>query len=71
MAADLAAAAGCSVADTVSGKTTLLVAGEPDVRRLARHGKSAKHRKAERLIAEGVPIQILSEMDFMELLGFL
>ena len=27
--------------------------------------------KAERLIAEGVPIQILSEMDFMELLGFL
>ena len=71
LAADLAAAAGCSVADTVSGKTTLLVAGEPDVRRLARHGKSAKHRKAERLIAEGVPIQILSEMDFMELLGFL
>ena len=71
LAADLAAAAGCSVAATVGGQTTLLVAGEPDVRRLGRHGKSAKHRKAERLIAEGVPIQILSEMKFMELLGFL
>jgi DNA polymerase-3 subunit epsilon len=43
------------------------VVGDQDVTRLAGHSKSSKHRKAEELIAKGVPIRILRESDFEEL----
>lgn len=66
-AADLAAAIGFQVASGVTKKTTMLVVGDQDIRRLAGHEKSSKHRKAEDLISKGVPIRILKESDFEEL----
>ncbi len=68
-AADMAAKAGCNVADGVTKKTTMLVVGNQDVRLLAGHEKSSKHRKAEELIEKGQMIRILSERDFRRLLG--
>ncbi len=64
MAADAAADAGCRVDAGVTKHTTLLVVGDEDVRKLAGHDKSAKHRKAEELIAKGQAIRILGESDF-------
>jgi len=64
-AANLAASAGCSVEESVNKRTTLLVAGDQDVRCLAGHEKSSKHRKAEELISKGYGIRILSEGDFL------
>ena len=61
-AADIAANLGCQVAGNVSKATTLLAVGDQDVTRLAGHSKSSKHRKAEELIAKGVPIRILREV---------
>jgi DNA polymerase-3 subunit epsilon len=69
LAAKMAAEAGCNVADSVTDGTTLLVVGDQDIRRLAGHEKSSKHRKAEELIARGVAIRILRESDFQYLLG--
>ena len=46
-AADLAARVGCKVEPGVTQRTTLLVVGDQDVRRLAGHEKSTKHRKAD------------------------
>lgn len=66
-AAELAAAIGCEVASGVTKKTTLLVVGDQDIKRLAGHEKSSKHRKAEELISKGIPIRILRESDFKEL----
>ncbi len=66
-AADLAAAAGSDVAGSVTKTTSLLVVGDQDLRKLAGHQKSSKHRKAERLIAAGEPIRILGESDFLAL----
>jgi DNA polymerase-3 subunit epsilon len=68
-AADLAASAGCRVEPGVTKKTTLLVVGDIDVKKLARHEKSAKHRKAESLIKKGIPIRIIRETDFRELVA--
>ncbi len=68
-AANLAAEAGCDVADTVTRGTTLLIVGDQDVSRLAGHSKSSKHRKAETLIAEGQALRILRESDFLELVA--
>lgn len=68
-AADLAASIGCDVADGVNKKTTLLVVGDQDVKRLAGHDKSSKHRKAEGLISAGQQIRILRETDFLELVA--
>lgn len=68
-AADLAAAVGCQVDERVTKKTTLVVVGDQDVTKLAGHTKSAKHRKAEEMIARGVPIRILRESDFTELVA--
>lgn len=68
-AADLAAAVGCEVAQSVTKATTLLVVGDVDVKRLAGHDKSSKHRKAEALIARGLPIRIIRETDFRELIA--
>jgi len=63
----MAARIGCRVESGVNKETTLLVVGDQDIQRLAGHEKSSKHRKAEKLIAEGRPIRILSESDFKEL----
>lgn len=66
-AADAAADAGCRVDSGVTKHTTLLVVGDEDVRRLAGHDKSSKHRKAEELIAKGQRIRILGETDFQRI----
>ena len=63
-AADLAAAAGCTVEKSVTQRTTLLVVGDQDIRRLGRQEKGSKHRKAEARIAKGQSIRILRESDF-------
>lgn len=68
-AADLAANSGCQVNPSVTEITTILVVGNQDVRRLAGHEKSSKHRKAEMLIEKGNNIRILTESDFMKLAG--
>jgi DNA polymerase III subunit epsilon len=68
-AADLAAAHGCRVDQGVTTHTTMLVLGDQDLRRLAGYEKSSKHRKAERLIAEGQQIRILGESDFMRIVS--
>lgn len=66
-AADLAARAGCDVASSVTKKTTLLIVGDQDISRLAGKSKSAKHLKAEELIAQGCQIRILRESDFQSI----
>ncbi len=68
-AADLAASIGCEVAAGVTKKTTLLVVGDTDVQRLAGHEKSSKHRRAEELITQGLPLRIVRETDFRELVA--
>lgn len=65
-AAKLAANSGCNVILHVSKKTTMLVVGTQDRKKLNGYEKSSKHRKAESLIDQGVDIQILSESDFYE-----
>lgn len=66
-AADMAARIGCRVDEGVTKKTTILVVGDQDIKRLAGHEKSSKHRKAEDLISKGQTIRILRETDFREL----
>jgi DNA polymerase-3 subunit epsilon len=63
-AARVAAELGCDIADGVTKKTTMLVVGDQDIRVLAGHEKSHKHRRAEELIAQGRSIHIVSESDF-------
>ena len=63
-AARIVAGAGCKVQGSVTKKTTLLVVGVQDKKRLAGYDKSTKHRKAEGLITKGQSIEILSESDF-------
>ena len=69
LAADLAADAGCNVAASVTKKTTMLVVGIQDTNKLNGYDKSGGHRRAERLIEQGMEIQILSEADFCEIVG--
>jgi len=66
-AAALAANLGCNVRQGPTKTTTMLVVGTQDSSKLNGYAKSSKHRKAEQLIAQGAPIQILSEDDFMAL----
>lgn len=66
-AAKLAADVGCDVDSGVTKHTTLLVVGDQDIKKLAGHEKSSKHRKAEELIKKGRPIRILRETDFLEM----
>jgi DNA polymerase-3 subunit epsilon len=68
-AADMAANIGCKVESGVTKKTTILVVGNQDIKKLAGHEKSSKHRKAEGLILNGQPIRILGESDFQELIN--
>jgi DNA polymerase-3 subunit epsilon len=66
-AAEMAARIGCNVQTGVNKDTTILVVGNQDIRRLAGHEKSLKHRKAESLIMQGQQIRILQETDFKHL----
>ena len=66
-AADLAASKGCDIETSVTNKTTLLVVGDQDLRRLGGHQQSSKHRKAESLIESGQQIRILGETDFIRM----
>jgi DNA polymerase-3 subunit epsilon len=68
-AAAIAARIGCDVGESVTRKTTMLVVGLQDATKLAGYQKSSKHRKAEALMAAGQHISILSEDDFMALVG--
>lgn len=66
-AADMSARIGCRVERGVNRNTTMLIVGNQDIKRLAGHKKSSKHRKAEELISKGHDIRILSESDFKQL----
>jgi DNA polymerase III subunit epsilon len=68
-AAVAAAKAGCQVDAGVTKHTTLLVVGDQDIRKLAGHEKSLKHRKAEELIKNGQHIRIVGETDFKSIVG--
>lgn len=65
-AADMAARVGCQVDAGVTKKTTILVVGDQDVKKLAGHEKSSKYRKTEKLISLGQPIRIMRETDFKQ-----
>ncbi|MFH2101900.1 MAG: BRCT domain-containing protein [Chloroflexota bacterium] len=67
-AADMAASIGCDVGENVTQNTTLLVVGDQDIRKLAGHEKSSKHRKAEELIERGQQIRILGERNFLKII---
>lgn len=69
-AADLAASIGCSVADGVNQKTSLLVVGDQDITKLAGKEMSSKQLKAEELIKKGQKIRIIKESDFKELVRY-
>lgn len=64
---NIAATAGCSVAANVTRKTTILVTGQRDPSEFNGKQKSGRLLKAEELISEGQPIQILSEDEFFRL----
>ena len=66
-ASNLAVNAGCDVHRLVTRRTTILVVGDQDIRKLVGFNKSSKHRKALKLSTEGYPIRILSESDFFRL----
>jgi len=68
-AASLGAQAGCKVDSGVNAKTTMLVVGAQDLRKLGGQEKSSKHRKAEELILKGQRIRIMSEADFQEMVN--
>ena len=68
-AAEDTATAGGNVADAITKKTTILVVGDQDLRYTRGEQKSSKHRKAESLIASGIPIRIVGESDFMRMMG--
>ena len=68
-ATDLAVAQGCKVVNNTSRNVTMLVVGTQDKSKLNGYEKSSTHRRTEELIANGVDIKILSEIDFFELMG--
>ncbi len=68
-AAEAAALVGCEVEAGVTKHTTVLVVGDQDIRQLAGHEKSSKHRKAEDLMKKGQQIRIIGESDFRRLLS--
>ena len=70
-AADIAAQEGITVQQGVNSDTTMLIVGIQDPNRLSGYSKSGKHRAAEKKVAAGQEIQILSENDFMSMLELL
>ena len=63
-----AADAGCRCVGAVSGKTTILVLGAPNYDEI-KGTISQKEQKARELIAQGKPIKIMSEAEFIQLLN--
>lgn len=63
----LASEIGCKVENSITKKTSLLVVGDQDIRKLSGKKKSSKHLKAEELITNGQNIRILKESDFIAL----
>lgn len=68
-ASTTAAGAGITVKSSVTKKTTLVIVGDQDLTVLNGHEKSSKHRRAEELIGGGQSIRILSESEFLSLVG--
>lgn len=68
-AATVAAGAGMTVKTGVSKKVTLLVVGDQDMTLLNGHEKSTKHRRAEELIADGHPMRVIGESEFLQMVG--
>lgn len=68
VAADLAAKEGISSTKGVNAETTMLVVGTQDPKALKGASKSSSHRLAEKKIANGQDIKILTEQDFLNLL---
>ena len=68
-AADVAAESGASVSQNVTRKVSMLVVGMRERGHQELYGKSGKHKKAEQLIEKGLEIEILSEDDFLALVG--
>lgn len=66
-AAKLADACGFAVRANVSRKTTALVTRNGRNRNLAEHEKTTKYKRAEQLMAEGYPVRIISEKDFLDM----
>lgn len=66
-AAEMASIAGWEVAANVTSRTTLLVEGAQDARKLRGKLQSTKHRKAEELISQGQKIRIISEREFQRI----
>jgi DNA polymerase-3 subunit epsilon len=67
-AAEMAAEAGCDIADSVTKKTTTLVVGDTDKRKLAGYEKTSKQRRAEEINAKGGKIKIVGETSFFSIL---
>lgn len=53
----------------MSGRTDYLVVGATDLRKVGETGRSSKHRKALTLAAEGSPVEIIDEDQFVCLLA--
>ena len=61
--------AGAKPSQSVSKRTNYLIVGATDLRQVGESGRSSKHRKALALDAEGSPIQIIDEDQFICLLA--
>jgi DNA polymerase III subunit epsilon len=68
-AAQLVVNAGGRFSTSVSGKTEYLVFGEQDFTKFVDGERSSKTKKAEELLADGHHIQVISEADFLRMLG--
>lgn len=60
---------GGECANTMSRWVSYLVLGQQDYSKLKGESKSSKMRKAEELIAQGADLEVVSESDFLEILG--
>lgn len=61
--------AGARPSQSVSKRTNYLVLGATDLRKVGESGRSGKHRKALALAAEGNPVEIIDEDQFVCLLA--
>ena len=61
--------AGAKPSQSVSKRTDYLVLGVTDLRKVGETGRSSKHRKALALAAEGSPVEIIDEEQFICLLA--
>ncbi len=67
-AAQLAADVGCTIKSGITKSTNYLVVGEQDLTLTKGKKRSSKQRKADDYIAKGIPIKVLSEKQFLELI---